>query len=339
MAGHDIIVIGASAGGVEALTQLVQHLPSDLPAALFVVIHIPSHSHSVLPAIINRNSALHAYHPKDYDAIHSGLVYIAPPNMHLLVKNGFVRLTLGPRENGHRPAIDPLFRTAARSYGKQAVGVILTGTLDDGTAGLAAVKMRGGVTIVQSPEEAMYSSMPRSAIEHVQVDHVLPIEQIASMIVQLAHTPVYESDVVEPPSADMEVEADMAELELDALSKHERPGVPSGFACPECGGALWELHDGKFIRFRCRVGHAYSPETLLAHQSDALEEALWVALRALEERAALSDRMARRGREQGRTRTAERFEEEARDTSAQATVIRDVLFKLVGEQSEEETKR
>jgi two-component system, chemotaxis family, protein-glutamate methylesterase/glutaminase len=333
MPGHDIIVIGASAGGVETITQLVGYLPADLPAALFVVIHIPAHSRSALPAILHRNGKLHAFHPEDGDPIQSGRIYIAPPNMHLLVKDGYIRLTHGPRENGHRPAIDPLFRTAARSYGRQVVGVVLSGTLDDGTAGLQAIKMRGGVTIVQSPEEAIYPGMPRSAIEHVQIDHVLSVAQIAEKLIALAHQPVYRENE-ETPSEEMEIEADMAELDPAALARHERPGTPSGFACPECGGALWEVHEDKLIRFRCRVGHAYSPETLLAHQSEALEDALWVALRALEERAALSARMADRSRERGQEHTTARFDTDSKDATARAEIVREVLLKIVAGREE-----
>ena len=188
MPRRDIIVVGASAGGVEALTQLISHLPSDLPAAIFIVLHIPSEGNSFLPNILNRcikkhqpNSLLQALHPHNEQAIEHGKIYIAPPNYHLIVKDGYIRLARGPKENNHRPAVDALFRTAARTYGRRVVGVVLTGTLDDGTAGLLAVKQRGGVAIVQDPDEALYSGMPRSAIENVDVDRVLRLSEIASV--------------------------------------------------------------------------------------------------------------------------------------------------------------
>lgn len=254
--GHDLIVIGASAGGVEALSNLVRELPAELPAAILIVIHIPVHGKSVMPTILNRAGALLAVHPQDGQPIQPGQIYVAPTNHHLLVKHNTIHLTLGPKENGHRPAIDPLFRTAARYYGPRAVGVILSGLLDDGTAGLLAIKKQGGVALVQDPEEAFYDSMPRSAIANVAVDHVLTLSGIAARLVQLAQEPV--KPLPKPVPEFMEVEADMAELDIDALQRPERPGQPSGFACPDCGGALWDLKDSQGLRFRCRTGHAYS---------------------------------------------------------------------------------
>ena len=325
MAGHDIVVVGASAGGVEALTEFVRHLPADLPAAVFVVLHVPADGTSVLPQILNRRGPLPAEHPRDGTPILPGRIYVAPPNRHLLIKDGHLRLALGPRENGHRPAIDPLFRTAARSYGRRVVGVVLSGVLDDGTAGLIAVKMRGGLAIAQHPDEALYSGMPRSAIENVAVDHVLPIAQIARVLVDLAHQPVAAAGAESTPAA-LDMEADMAELAPDALHDEERPGTPSGFGCPDCGGVLWELRDRELIRFRCRVGHAWSPDSLLAEQAEQLEEALWTALRALQESAALAHRIAERYQRQGQAAMQARFEQQARDAHSRAEVIRRVLL-------------
>lgn len=191
MLGHDIIVVGASAGGVEALTNLVKQLPPNLNAAIFIVLHVPSHGMSVLPQILARAGKLPVSHAKDGEAIVLGRIYVAPPDYHLLLKPGYISLTRGPKENSHRPSVDPLFRTAAQSYGRRVVGVVLTGVLDDGTAGLDAVKMRGGVAIVQDPDDAMYSGMPRSAIENVDdIDHILPLSNIPSVLVTLANTPL-----------------------------------------------------------------------------------------------------------------------------------------------------
>ncbi|KAB8335037.1 chemotaxis protein CheB [Scytonema tolypothrichoides VB-61278] len=326
MPGHDIIVVGASAGGVEALSYLVKNLPPDLNAAVFVVLHVPSHGTSVLPHILTRAGKLPASHAKDGEVIQLRRIYVAPPNYHLLVKPGHIHLTRGPRENGHRPAIDPLFRTAARTYGRRVVAVVLTGVLDDGTAGLRAVKMLNGVAVVQNPEDAMYSGMPRSAIENVDdIDHILPLSGIPDMLVNLANTPVEgEEDAV--PEV-IEFESDLVELDMNVLSNEARPGKPSTFGCPDCGGTLWELSEGGLLRFRCRTGHAYSAETLLAKQSDALEDALWVALRALEEKASLSSRMAKRMRDRNQLLSAQRLEEEVEDSQKRAEVIRDVLLK------------
>jgi two-component system chemotaxis response regulator CheB len=332
MPGHNIIVIGASAGGVEALAQLVDNLPPDLPAAIFVVLHVPAQGTSVLPSILNhrikkqhKNASLWATHPQDGEKIEQGRIYIAPPDQHLLVKNGYIRLARGPKENSHRPAVDPLFRTAARVYGVRVVGIVLSGTLDDGTAGLLTVKQQGGVAIVQNPEEAMYSGMPANAIENVDVDYILPVAEIASVLVDLVHKSVEEL----PPSVsnDMEIESDIAELEINAMQKINRPGTPSPFGCPDCNGVLWEIDEGGVLRFRCRTGHAYSVNTLIAEQSEALEEALWNALRALEEKAALSERLAARSRDRNQNLSAKRFEDQRQFAQQRATLIRQLLLK------------
>ena len=333
MPGHDIIVVGDSAGGVEALCQLVPLLPPDLPAAVFIVLHISSQGTSVLPQILNReiakrhkNSTLKAVHPQDDEEIVHGQIYIAPPDRHLLVKDGYIRLARGPRENCNRPAVDPLFRTAARAYGRRVVAVILSGTLDDGTAGLMAVKQRGGVAIVQKPEEALYSGMPDNAIENVEVDHILPVAEIAAMLTLLAHQPVEENgeDAV---SSDLEIESDMAELELGAMQNSNRPGRPSPFGCPDCGGVLWELEQEKLIHFRCRTGHAYSVHSLLAAQTHAQEVAMWNALTALEEKAALTQRMAQRANDRSQLYSAQRFEEQANVAHERAAILRELLLK------------
>ena len=332
MAGHDIIVIGASAGGVEALGQLIPLLPPDLPAAVFIVLHISSQGTSVLPQILNRaiakrqkNSTLKAVHPQDGEPIVHGQIYVAPPDCHLLVKDGYIRLARGPKENSNRPAVDPLFRTAAVAYGRRVVGVVLSGSLDDGTAGLMAVKQRRGVAIVQKPEEALYSGMPDNAIENVEVDHILPVAEIAATLTLLAHQLVEDGE--DSVSSDLEMESDMAELELSAMQKSHRPGTPSPFGCPDCGGVLWELEQGKLTNFRCRTGHAYSTHSLLAAQTHAQEEAMWNALRALEEKAALTKRMAQRANQNNQTYSAQRFEEQANTAQERAAIMRELLLK------------
>lgn len=240
MPGHDLIVIGASAGGVEVLKQLVDLIPADLPASLFVVLHVPSNGTSALPKILTKWSPLPAYHPRDGEQLLYGRIYIGPPDSHLLIKPGYIRLARGPKENGFRPAIDPLFRTAARVYGPRVVDVILSGTLDDGTAGMIAIKQRGGITIAQDPNEAMYAGMPQSAIENAEVDYVLPVSEIVSTLVRLANEEVEGGG--EPVSDDMEIETDISELEFDALHIDKRPGTPSRFTCPECNGGFDLIH-------------------------------------------------------------------------------------------------
>ena len=320
----DIIVIGASAGGISALSKLVATLPAAFAAAVFVTIHIPEHSRSALPKILSQKGHLPALNPIDGEEIQLGRIYVAPPDRHMLIKRDFVHLVRGPRENGARPSVDPMFRTAARAYGKRVIGVVLSGALDDGTAGLMAIKKQGGLTIVQDPDEALYDGMPRSAIAHGAADHILAVSEIADLLMRLVEEPLEEGGN-EPLSDEMEQETDIAELDLSALHSIDKPGRPSRFSCPECHGVLWEIDDD-IVRFRCRVGHAYSPETLLAEQSNSIDVALWAGLRALEENAALMSRMANKMREQGSGRSAVRFDERADGALVQAETLRRLIL-------------
>ncbi|MBH8574166.1 chemotaxis protein CheB [Nostocaceae cyanobacterium CENA369] len=322
---RDIIVIGASAGGVEALTYLVKHLPLNLNAAVVLVLHLPSQSPSIMPDILARAAKLPVFEAQDGKAIMGGQIYVAPPDYHLLLKPGHLHLTKAATENGYRPAIDPLFRTAARAYGQRVVGVVLTGLLDDGTAGLMAIKMRGGVAVVQDPDDAVYSSMPLSAIENVEdIDHILPLSEIPSTLVVLANTPV-EAEQEKPVASDMEFELEKAQLNMEAVEDTAQNAEPSTFSCPDCGGTLWEIQEEKLLRFRCRIGHAYSAETLLAKQSDALEDALWIALRALQEKATLSHRMASRMRDRNLTLAAQKLEQEAQSAQERSKIVQEAL--------------
>jgi two-component system chemotaxis response regulator CheB len=324
VAERDIVVIGASAGGVEAVAALAGALPRDLAAAVFVVVHFPAHATSVLPRIISRRGGLRAEHAVDGAPIEPGCVYVAPPDRHLLVEHGHMRLVRGPRENNARPAIDPLFRSAARAYGARVIGVVLTGNLDDGTAGLMSIRSAGGLAVVQSPDDALYAGMPASAIANVDVQHVLPLPGIAALLAARVGeaVPDQEEGDVARKQAD---EVGISEMRRESIEA-ERAGAPSGFACPECNGVLWESADESLPRFRCRVGHAYSIESLLAGQGTALDAALWAAYRALEERAALTERMAERMRERGQSRLADRFAEQTTETRVRADLIRRVLL-------------
>lgn len=323
MAERDIVVIGASAGGVEAVASLIEALPRDFPAAVFVVVHFPPHVTSVLPRIITRRGGMRAQHAVDGAAIELGCVYVAPPDLHLIVETGHMRLVRGPRENNTRPAVDPLFRSAARAYGPRVMAVVLTGNLDDGSAGLIAVKKEGGLALVQDPDDALYSGMPASAIRNAPVDYVAPLGEIAQLLIQKAGEAV-DTPEDERARAMYDTEVRVAEMDRAALET-PRAGQPSAFACPECHGVLWEVQDGGLTRFRCRVGHAYSVENLLAGQSAALDAALWTAYRALEERAALTTRMAGHMRDRGQHTLAVRYEEQTRETLERAEMIRRVL--------------
>jgi two-component system chemotaxis response regulator CheB len=321
--GHDIIVMGASSGGIQALIEVVSGLPKNLPAALFVVLHVPARSKSELPQILNRAGPLPAKHAIDNEAIVPGRIYVAPPDLHLLLKDGRTRLVRGPKESNTRPAVDPLFRSAARDYGPRVIGVVLSGALDDGTAGLVAIKKRGGVAIVQDPADAVFPDMPRNAMEAAPVDHCLPVNAIAQTLARLAREPAKEAAAV--PEA-IEKETAIEELDMNAIEDEDRPGNPSVYGCPDCGGVLWEIEEGDRLRFRCRVGHAYGGEGLLASQSESLDTALWSAFRALEENAGLARRLAARARQNKRGLLVKNFEQKAQAAEEQAAVIRRLLL-------------
>lgn len=278
----DIIVVGASAGGVDALTTLVAGLPEDLPVSVFVVLHTSPESPGVFAHILDRAGPLPARYAEDRERILPGRVYVAPPDQHLVIEPGKVRLTRGPKENRFRPAVDPLFRSAAQVFGPRVVGVILTGWLDDGTAGLWAVKERGGTAVVQHPEDAFAPAMPLNAIKHVEVDHIVPLKEIAPLLLRLAETPAGEEGAY-PVSDMLETEVKIAKEDKTTESSILKWGEPSIYACPECHGVLLQLKEGNGLRFRCHTGHAYAVDSLLAELTEKTEESLWGAIRALEE--------------------------------------------------------
>jgi two-component system, chemotaxis family, protein-glutamate methylesterase/glutaminase len=285
MAAKDIVVIGASAGGIDALKVLVASFPKDLKAAIFITLHVAPYGTSMLPEILERAGPLAASDGKDWEPIQHGRIYVAPPDCHLLFeKDGYVRITHGPRENRFRPAIDPMFRAAAYCFGPRVIGVILSGWLDDGTAGLRAVRERGGVTIVQHPDDAFAASMPLNAIKHVEIDHIIPVKEIGPMLVHLVDTPI-EEEVKRPVPEEMEIEVKIAKDEKALESGILKWGEPSLYSCPECHGVLLQRNEARNIRYRCHTGHAYSAESLLADLSIKTEETLWSAIRVLEEGA------------------------------------------------------
>lgn len=326
--GHDILVIGASSGGVEALMELAGGLPGDLPAAVFVVLHLSEEAPSILPKILNRSGPLEAVRAEDGDSVEKGRVYVAPPGYHMLLADGRVRVALGPKENRHRPAVDPLFRSAAVAYGPRVVGVVLTGVDGDGTAGLLAVKRRGGVAVVQDPEDALFAGMPESALEHVDVDYRLPLAEIAPLLARLSReeVPAEKEGAQHTVPKDMEFESKVAGLDpAGAVRSDYQIGELSHFTCPDCSGPLYEIRDGKLLRYRCRVGHAYTVDGALEEKTEALENALYVALNALEESALMSRTLAARARENKQGHAASRFEERARKTGEQVDLIRRAL--------------
>jgi two-component system chemotaxis response regulator CheB len=332
---RDIIAVGASAGGVEALIRLVGGLPPDLPASVLVVIHLAADSRSALPSILSRSGALPAVHPEDGAPLLPGQIYVAPPDRHLLVEEDHVRIFRGPRENRHRPAVDPLFRSAARCCGSRVIGIVLTGSRDDGAAGLAAIKRAGGIAVVQDPKDAMVPSMPATALEHVDVDYCLPLRKIPDLLIRLcrregASPTVNDRETQEEPAMGPQERrtplAGPQEVEMGPSTPSSEPwGAATGVGCPECGGSLWEVREGSLLRYQCRVGHAYTADTLLRAQSDVLESALWAALNTLRESAALHHRLAHNALERGHHLTAERLETRGVEQEGHAEILRQLL--------------
>jgi two-component system chemotaxis response regulator CheB len=324
MRGRDVVVVGASAGGVEALVALAAGLPANLPAALFVVLHTPPDARSMLPRILERAGPLPARHARGEEPIEHGRIYVAPPNVHLLVEPERVRLFAGPRENGARPAADALFRSAARAHGPRVVGIVLSGALDDGSNGMIAVKAAGGVGIVQDPAEALYPGMPCSALARAAIDHTLPAAAIGRLLGELARAPARNGGTDGVTGRNPTDPHDGVAPAASRATKRE--GAASGLTCPDCHGALWELHENGQLRYECRVGHSYSVETMLAEQqAEAVDSALWAALNALEERAATLRRLA--GAVTGRPgETGSRLLERAAEAEAQVQVLRDALL-------------
>lgn len=357
MSGYPIVTVGASAGGVEAVINLVKQLPDTFLAPLLVVLHFPPSSTSLLPSILNRLTHLSVLHPHDGDPIEPGKIYAALPDHHLVVQHNRIHLNRGARENGYRPSIDTLFRSAAYAYGSQVISVLLSGTLDDGTAGMITIKARGGTTIVQDPEEALFNGMLYSAINNVGVDHILKTANIASLLVELTrrsapatpanldsasslsaqpnpampdpdqpNLPIFDPAIPDPTESDaLQTEGQIVAQNKATLEQGKHPNQPSMLTCPDCGGVLWELQEGNLIRYRCHVGHAYSLDSLLIEQEDDLERALWSAIRTLEEKAALARRMATQARQQNRLKTEKQFSLRAEEAGQNADTLRQMV--------------
>ena len=288
-----IVVIGTSSGGVEALRSLVSAIPANFGAPICVVLHRPAHSVSLIAGILERAGRLPAQDALGGERLEPGRIYVAPADQHLLIEPGHVRLSRGPRENLSRPAIDPLFRSAAQVYGPAAIGVVLTGDLDDGAAGLDTIRRLGGVTIVQDPEDAQAPSMPAHALSHGPVDHCLALQDIPGVLVDEVARYVAPAAERAPVPGDVEVEVKIA---AEAKGMDTGLGLiaePSVFACPECHGVLLRLKQAHPARFRCHTGHAYSSVSLAAAFETHVEDALWGAVRALEEASMLLREMAR----------------------------------------------
>jgi two-component system, chemotaxis family, protein-glutamate methylesterase/glutaminase len=283
-----VIVIGASAGGVHALIQISEMLPAPFPAPVCIVQHIGSNP-SLLPDLLRFRGNNPAVHPEDGESLAAGTLYLAPPDRHLLIDGNTIRLTHGPRENHARPAIDPLFRSAALAFGTRAIGVVLTGQMDDGSAGLKAIKQRGGRAIVQDPATAAEPEMPKSALANVDVDHCVPLEEIGPLLTRLVRKPAPKAPPEPSEALVHEVAINKGNATVEML---EGIATPSPLTCPECGGGLWEMKETKPLRYRCHTGHAYSALSLGQSQKESTEQSLWATIRGLREREMLLRRMA-----------------------------------------------
>ncbi len=325
MSQHSIIVIGTSAGGLEALKQLVADLPANLPAAVFIVWHVAPQYPSFLPQILQKVCALPVRHAKSNETIQAGQVYVAPPDHHLLIERGCVQVTKGPKENRFRPSVDVLFRSAAVAYGAQVVGVILTGYLNDGASGVYGVKQQGGKVVIQDPVDARHASMPLEAMKAVVVDYCVPLKEIGALLGHLAKEAVAEKEE-NPVSEQMKLEVAIARQDRAFESGIMKLGQISPYTCPECHGVLLQLQEGKMIRFRCHTGHAYSLNALLSEVTESIEASLWATLRGIEESELLMNHIAEHLGEANEPETAELFLQKSQNVKKQAELVRQAVM-------------
>jgi two-component system chemotaxis response regulator CheB len=327
---HHIVVIGTSAGGISALRQIAAALPADFPGSVFIVMHLPGESLDILPHVLSEAGPLSASNAHDRQLIEPGRIYLAPPARHLILERSRVRLTFGPRENRFRPAIDPLFRSAAVAFGPRVVGVVLTGFLDDGTVGLAAIKKVGGIAIVQDPLEAEAASMPRSALRNVKIDYCLRLAEIGPKLVELATTPAAIGEEFQERTMpkDLKIETEIAANNSAASMRVRELGEPSIFTCPECHGNLIRLRDRSPERFR-HTGHAFSPDSLDVALAENVEDALWNSVRVLQEQAMLLNHLTEHtGSDKEREAELHR---RSRDALRRADLVRQALLATVPE--------
>jgi two-component system, chemotaxis family, protein-glutamate methylesterase/glutaminase len=323
------IVIGASAGGLEAVKDLVAQFPRDLPAPVFLVMHIPPHSPSLLPDIVGKAGPLPAGHPQDGAKVKAGYIYIAPPDHHLLIDDSHVAVKRGPKENRFRPSIDALFRSAAYSYGPAAIGVVLSGLLDDGTSGLWSIKRFGGIAIVQDPYQARYPSMPRSALEHVEADYQLPAKEIGALLGRLVyerptrHVLVgndREHDIESRIAKEVQIAAGMGTSQQSILEL----GTITPFTCPECHGNLIRIAEGKLRRYRCHTGHGFTEDALLEGVMESVGDMIWQVTRGLQEAEMLLEHMGQHLQNAGDSDKAEIFFAKAHEIQKQASKFQEL---------------
>lgn len=317
---RDIVVIGASAGGLEMLRRLVAQFPADFGAAVLVVWHIAPQSPDVLGHILSQSGPLPAAQARDGEPLQKGRIVVAAPDRHLLIGPGGVRVARGPKENRFRPSVDVLFRSAALHFGPRVTGIVLTGSLDDGAAGLYAIKERGGIAMVQNPDEALYPEMPLNALRATRVDYVLPVAAMGAVLNRLTQETVSDLELSAPET--MRTEVRIASGVRAMETGFTRLGQPSDFTCPECHGTLRQITEGGRTRFRCHTGHAFSFDALLAEITESVEDALWNGVRAIEESEMLLSHLAQHLAEQGQTESAALFAHRARQAHARGEIVR-----------------
>ena len=320
-----IILLGGSAGGLDAVMRVLAKLDAGLPTAVIVVLHLGEGPAQSIENKIKKAGHYKAAYVREGEPIQPGKIYIAPPGYHTLVRNDSLHLSNGPRVNLARPAIDLTFRSAAVAYGAAAIGVILSGMLDDGTAGLYAVARCGGLTVVQEPEDALYPDMPKNALACVQADHLLPATEIGGLLSHLVRVPAPPTIAI-PDDIQLENNFDMSTV--DDMSQMDQLGSQVPLGCPECGGPLWEIKGKGPLRYRCHIGHSVNARILLQEQNEEIEQSLWVALRTLEERARMQEKLARWEEESGRESLADSFYERANESHAHAERIRQLLSQM-----------
>lgn len=321
-----IVVVGTSAGGRGALAELVTQLPQHLDTAIFIVMHLSNTEiGNFLSSRLQRYTSIPCSLAEEGRQIAAGHIYVAPIDYHLIIKKGYMKVTNGPRENRWRPSIDVLFRSAAATYGERVIGIVLTGMLDDGTAGMLAIKKSGGTCIVQDPEEAEYPDMPNSVLQNMQADYVLPLSQMGFILADLVKHKELKGIPV-PPEVTME--AAIAEKAVMGINEVNQLGKQTLYTCPDCGGVLWEIKEHDFHRYRCHAGHAYTQQDLLKRQTENLENTLWVALRLMEERENLLRKIGEEERRKGFSTLSQTHEQRADELKVHIQVLKKELFKL-----------
>ncbi|MDX1838366.1 chemotaxis protein CheB [Legionella taurinensis] len=319
-----IVVIGTSAGGLNALKNLLSELPAEFPAPILIVKHISSTVENMLPSLLGRICKLPVIEARNNQPIQPGHIYIAPPKFHMVIDDGHIATQEGPKVNHSRPAIDPLFYSAALHYKEKTIGILLSGMLDDGSAGLLAIKKCGGITLVQDLKEAEYPDMPKNALKNVPIDYCLNVREMAALLIELVTKKIKNNSA---PSSDIQ----MLELEfaMNYMPAHrvnmDEIATPSVFTCPDCQGVLWKIKDDNFERYRCHVGHAFSRDGLVDAYEQSTETALWAALRALEEKEKLAHNVAEKAREM-KSENEKYFAQKAEEARRYVDTIRGLLL-------------